>query len=344
MFKDIMTKLYIKESLSREESEDTMRAIMEGRMSGIQVAALLIALHMKGESVTEIASFARVMREKSVGQPMSGELLDTCGTGGDQKGVFNISTATAFVVAACGVAVAKHGNRGVSSTSGSADILQNLGIEISLNKEQAGQAIEKLGIGFLFAQSFHPAMKHVAPVRKELGVRTVFNILGPIANPLFARNQLMGVFAPHWTEPLIHVLYELGENNAIVFHSKDGLDEISLFAPTQGYYFQNKGEVLDFCLDPGDLGFAYQEEDIENLKVNSTEDAQHLFTGALTGEHEMARDIVALNAGVGLWLMGRAQSIREGLSMANKAIDGGQAYDLLQQYIRLSRRLAGETA
>lgn len=339
-----MTKLYSKESLSREESEDTMRAIMEGQMSGIQIAALLIALHMKGESVTEIASFARVMREKSVGQALIEDLLDTCGTGGDQKGLFNISTATAFVVSACGVAVAKHGNRGISSQSGSADILQNIGTEISLNKEQVTQAIQELGIGFLFAQSFHPAMKHVAPVRKELGVRTVFNILGPIANPLFARNQLMGVFASHWTEPLIHVLHELGENNAIVFHSKDGLDEISLFAPTQGYYFQNKGEILDFCLDPGDLGFAYKEKDIDSLKVNIPEDALRLFSGALTGEHKMARDIVTLNAGVGLWLMSRVHSIREGLSMARQAIDRGEAYDLLQQYVHLSQRMVEQSA
>ncbi len=347
MIREIVQKVYQKENLTREMSQQAMETIMEGKWTPAQIAAFLVALHMKGESVTEISSFARVMRDKSSGSSLESKsgainsslnstLFDTCGTGGDNKGLFNVSTAASFVLASCGVRVAKHGNRAVTSASGSADILQKMGCNIELNRDQVIHAIEQLGIGFLFAQSFHPAMRFVAPVRQELGIRTVFNILGPLANPLHAQNQMMGVFAPGLSETLIHVLYELGENNGVVFHSDDGMDEVSIFAPTRGFYFQNRGEVRDFYVDPADLEI--HNPDMEAVLADSQEKAVKIFEQALSGENQAAADMVALNAAVGLWLMQKVGSVREGLDLARTNIKSGQVTQLLEQYIALTNR------
>lgn len=338
MLEHYFQKLYFGNDLNKQESREALQIIMDGAASPVQIAAFLVALHLKGETETEITAFAEIMREKSLGYDYQGNLLDTCGTGGDKKGIFNVSTAVAVTVSACGVAVAKHGNRAVSSSSGSADILRVLDVNIELDKNQAQQAIDATGLGFLFAQSFHPAMRHVAPVRKELGVRTVFNILGPLANPFRASSQLMGIFDGSLLDVIIKVLKNLQLQNAMVLHSRDGFDEISVFDKTDSFYFQDSGEIHSMILDPAEYGLQHEADKLPAIVAESMDKAEKIFLDALRGENVTARDMVAFNSGVALWLIKHSSSIAEGVEQSLQVIHDGIAGKKLQEYALFSQR------
>jgi anthranilate phosphoribosyltransferase len=316
------------DSLTADEAVAVMTTIMEGEATPVQIASLLTALRMKGETVEEIAGFARVMREKAVRiAPRCETLIDTCGTGGDKLKTFNISTAAAFVVAGAGVAVAKHGNRSVTSRSGSADVLEELGVNLAATPELVQACVEQIGIGFLFAQHFHPAMKYAGPVRREMGIRTVFNVLGPLTNPAGARCQVMGVFDPDLTEPLARVLGLLGSHHAFVVHGMVGLDEWSTTGPTQVSELRN-GEVTTRIMTTADLGVpeASPEDLAGGTPAENAELIYRLFRGE-TGPHS---DIVLVNAAAALVAADKASDMREGLQLAATSLDSGAALEKLR--------------
>src|SRR5512143_2759892 len=300
--------------LSMEQMTEVMRTIMSGQASPAQIGGFLVGLHMKGETVEEIAAAAQVMRELAIRvEVRSPHLLDTCGTGGDASGTFNISTASALVAAAAGAKVAKHGNRSVSGKTGSADVLEAAGVKLELSPEQIGACIETVGFGFLFAPLHHGAMKHAIGPRREMGVRTVFNLLGPLTNPAGAPNQVMGVFAASWVEPLAHVLQRLGSRHVLVVHSEDGLDEISIGAPTHVAELK-EGEVHSYSLTPEDFGL--QRRSLETLKAGTIGQSLEMIQDVLAGRPGPASDIVALNAGAGIYTAGLAASLQEGVHKA----------------------------
>ena len=311
------------ESLSSEGASDIMRFIMRGEATPAQIAALLTGLRMKGESVEEIAGFARVMREMAVRiTPRRAMLVDTCGTGGDLLKTFNISTAAAFVVAGAGVAVAKHGNRSVTSKSGSADVLEELGINLNVPPELVTACIEEIGVGFLFAQHFHPAMKYAGPVRREIGIRTVFNILGPLTNPAGAPCQLLGVYAAELTEPLAHVLHLLGSTRAFVVHGLLGLDEWSTAGATRVSELRD-GQVTTTTYTAADLGLP--EADPADLAGGSPADNAALIHRLFRGEAGPRRDIVMVNTAAALVAAGHAATMQDGLAQAAHSLDSGAA-------------------
>jgi len=315
------------ESLTAAQAATVMTTIMEGEATPAQIAALLTALRMKGETVEELTGFARVMREKAVRiAPRCAMMVDTCGTGGDTLKTFNISTAAAFVVAGAGVAVAKHGNRSVTSRSGSADVLEALGINLLVTPERVQQCIEEIGVGFLFAQHFHPAMKYAAPVRREIGIRTVFNVLGPLTNPAGASCQVMGVYAPHLTELLARVLGELGSRRAFVVHGLLGLDEWSTAGATQVSELRD-GAVTTRLYTPAELGL--REATPAELSGGIPAENAALIERLFAGERGAARDIVLVNAAAALLAAGHADSLADGLTQAANAIDAGQAQSKL---------------
>ena len=304
-----------------------MRAVMQQIMTGgatpVQIAGLLAALRTKGETVTEIAAAAGVMRELATRVEVSSErLVDTAGTGGDGSATFNVSTASAFIVAAAGGRVAKHGNRSVSSQSGSADVLEALGVRTELPPEQVAQCIDGVGVGFLFAPAFHAAARHAAAPRRELGVRTLFNLLGPLTNPAGAPHQLLGVFADHWVEPLAMVLRDLGSRHVLVVHSEDGLDEISIAAPTRVAELRD-GEVRTWVLKPEDAGVT--RGPLYGLRVDGPAASAALIREVLEGRPGPAADIVALNAGAALYAADVAATLAEGVALARVAISDGSA-------------------
>ncbi len=310
--------------LTGVEAAEMMTIIMSGEATPAQIGALLTALRMKGETVEEITGFARVMREKAVRiVPDCPTLVDTVGTGGDRLKTFNISTAAAFVVAGAGVAVAKHGNRSVTSKSGSADVLEQLGVNLDVSPECVTRCIEEIGIGFLFAQRFHPAMKYAAPVRREIGIRTVFNILGPLTNPAGARRQLIGVYAPELTETLAHVLGLLGSERAFVVHGMVGLDEWSTCGPTRVSELRD-GVVTTTTYQATDFGLpeAMPEELLGGTPAESAATILRLYRGEETGPK---RDIVLLNAAASLVVAGVAKDITDGLQKAAQSLDSGAA-------------------
>lgn len=335
-YKDILTLLLDRQDLPREAMLIAMRALMGGEWTPAQIAGFLVALLMKGESVTEIAAAAEVMRELSTKVPLTGVdlLVDTCGTGGDGAHTFNISTAAAFVAAACGAKVAKHGGRSVSSTSGSADVLEALGVNVNLSPEKVAQAVKEIGVGFMFAPNHHSAMKHAAPVRKELGVRTLFNMLGPLTNPAGAPNQVMGVFNRELTGKLARVLKELGSRHVLVVHAEEGLDEISLASPT--YVAELKdGHVSEYELEPGLFGLP--QVAASDLVVNGKDEAIAMLKAALGDIHAGASAIVALNAGAAIYVSGKTGSLQEGVALAKAALSSGAALSKLNDYIRFSQ-------
>ncbi len=340
MIQQLFQKVYQKQDLSPEEARQAIHLIMSGSVTPVQIAAFLTALHLKGETEAEITSFAEGMREKADGYKYDGDLLDTCGTGGDKKGIFNVSTAVAIVVSSCQVTVAKHGNRAVSSSSGSADILKSLGANIELETSQVAQALERLHLGFLFAQTFHPAMRYVAPVRKELGVRTIFNILGPLANPLHANSQLMGIFDFDLLTVMIGVLRNMGLKNAMVVHSRDGFDEISIFAETDAYYFQSNGPTRHLVINPADFGLRYASSALADIIVTDEYQAKSVFTGAIRGVNSAARDMVILNAAYALWLVGKVENPAQGMRLASDMIQSGAAAAQMENYIHITRELS----
>jgi len=319
--------------LSVTEMEGVMREVMEGSATGAQVGAFLTALRMKGESVEEISAAARVMREKASRITAPADTVDTCGTGGDLSHTFNISTTAAFVVAGAGVPVAKHGNRSVSSRSGSADVLEALGIRIDLNPDQVQRCLDETGFGFMFAPAFHPAMKYAIGPRKEIGIRTVFNILGPLTNPAGARFQVLGVFADHLTETLARVLGRLGAERALVVHGHDGLDEITVTGKTRVSELRD-GEVNTYELNPADYGITPAKP--EDLQGGDAEENARITRDILEGENGPRRQIVALNAGAALVAVGKAASFAEGLALAEEAIDSGAAREKLSAVRRFT--------
>ncbi len=316
------------ESLSASEASDIMQTIMQGEATPAQIASLLTALRMKGESVEEIAGFARVMRELAIRiTPRCTTLVDTCGTGGDHLKTFNISTAAAFVVAGAGVAVAKHGNRSVTSKSGSADVLEELGVNLAVPPELVTTCIEQIGVGFLFAQHFHPAMKYAGPVRREIGIRTVFNVLGPLTNPAGASCQLMGVYAPELTETLARVLHLLGSTRAFVVHGMLGLDEWSTAGATRVSELRD-GVVTTITCTAADFGLP--EADPIDLVGGTPADNAALIYRLFRGESGPKRDIILLNAAAALVAAAHAVDIRDGLQQAAVSIDSGAALVKLQ--------------
>lgn len=315
-----------KQNLSRSEMRDVMRIIMGGEATNAQIAGFLIALRCKGETVEEIAAAAEVMRELATKVNIQGEhIIDTCGTGGDGANTFNISTTCAFVVAAADGTVAKHGNRSVSSRSGSADVLEAAGVNLLLSAEQVAQCVNTIGVGFLFAQKHHGAMKHVAGLRKEMGVRTLFNLLGPLANPAGAPNQILGVFAQQWVEPLAQVLHALGSNHVLVVAAEDGLDgldEISIASPTSVAELK-EGQITTYSITPEQFGL--QRADLAELAVNNVQDSLRMLKSVLDNQPGPALDIVALNAGAAIYAAGLVDSLAAGISKAQEVIASGAA-------------------
>jgi len=334
--------------LTRIEAAAAMEAIMTGAATHAQIAAFLTALRMKGETVEELIGFAQVMRQKVVRVRTHGEevaaltgtdremLLDTAGTGGDAAGTFNVSTATAFVVAGAGLRVAKHGNRSVSSLCGSADVVETLGISLELTPAQVARCIDEVGIGFLYAPLLHTAMKHVMPARREMGIRTVFNMLGPLTNPAAANAQVIGVYAPTLTEPLARVLAELGTVRAFVVHGADGLDEISNTGESRLSEVR-EGVVRTFTLKPEDFGLP--RATITGLRGGDREQNAQIINGILAGEDGPRRDIVLMNAAAALMAGGKARDLKEGVTLAAHSIDSGGAKTTLERLIALSHEL-----
>jgi anthranilate phosphoribosyltransferase len=321
-------------SLTEAEMEAAMRALMDGSATPAQVGGWLVALRMKGETVDEIIGAVRAMRSYALRiEPRAAVVVDTCGTGGDQRGTFNISTAAALIAAGAGLTVAKHGNRAMSGTVGGADVLETLGVKIDLPPAQVAACIDEIGIGFLFAQAFHPAMHHVAGARRELGVRTIFNLLGPLSNPAGARHQVVGVFAPEWTEPLAQALGRLGARHALVVHGDDGLDEISLAAPTQLSEWNN-GSVRTYRVTPEEFGFSRCREDA--LEGGSREAAASIIRGILAGATGPRADISVLNAAAVIYVGGLAPSLAAGIDRARESIGSGRARQKLEQLVKFT--------
>lgn len=335
MLKNVVAKLTERQDLTRQEAAEAMDLLMSGEASPALMAAFLVALRMKGETIDEISGLAETMRAFATRiQSSKRPLVDTCGTGGDHAGTFNISTTAAFVVAGAGVAVAKHGNRSASSKCGSADVLESLGVNIDATPEAVGRCIDEVGIGFLFARSLHSAMKHVGPIRQELGIRTVFNILGPLTNPAGACGQVVGVPSKALVEPIASVLANLGARHAFVVSGSDGLDELTLTGPS--YVAEAKGgTVTSYDIHPETLGFALA--DPAALKGGEAPENAAILRAILEGQAGPKRDIVVLNAAAAIQAGDKAASWEEGVAKARHSIDSGSALEKLHALIEASR-------
>ncbi|MBI1908918.1 MAG: anthranilate phosphoribosyltransferase [Deltaproteobacteria bacterium] len=321
--------------------ETALREIMSGRMPEGEVSSFLTTLRDRGETVEEVTAAASVMREFAVKSGWSlEEGVDTCGTGGDQKGTFNISTAAAFVVAGAGVKVAKHGNRSVSSQCGSADLLEALGVKIDLPPESVKKCVDDTGIGFFFAPRYHPAMKNVAAVRKKIGTRTIFNLLGPLLNPAGVRHQVIGVFDQKWIEPMARVAARLGSSHVLVVHGEDGLDEITLTGPTTVAEFKNERvihpKISTFVVQPEDFGFKLCS--LEDLRGGDAKENASTLKAVLEGLEGPIRDVVILNAAAALVAVGRAEDWHQGVLLAKRSLDHGTALNCLQKMVEVSNR------
>lgn len=327
--------------LSREEMHSVMNLIMTGQATNAQIAGFLVGLRMKGETVDEITASAEVMRKLATPVSIQAEkLVDIVGTGGDSANIFNVSTCSSIVVAAAGGTVAKHGNRSISSSSGSADLLDAAGVNLNLNPQQVAQCVEQLNLGFMFAPQHHSAMRHAVPVRGEMGIRTIFNILGPLTNPAGAQYQLLGVYTPKLVRPLAEVLGNLQLKHALVICSDDGLDEISIAAPTQVAEWRN-GRVIDYTIKPEDFGF--QRQSLDPLRVNSAQESLQLVQGVLNNQDGPAKDMVLLNSGAALFAADVASSIQNGVHLAKQVLASGQAKAKLADLVKLSQSFASTT-
>jgi anthranilate phosphoribosyltransferase len=320
-----------------EEASTTMREIMEGEVTPAQLGAFLTALRVKGETPEEIAGMATIMREKSLKVHVDGTLVDTCGTGGDGKGSFNISTAASFVAAASGLKVAKHGNRAASGSCGSADILEALGVKIDLGPEGVKRCIEEVGMGFMFAPTFHPAMRHAAPVRREIGIRTVFNLMGPLTNPAGAQCQLAGVPDVSLGDKLADVLKLLGSQHSLVVHGEDGLDELTLGARTRVWEVHND-VVHSYTISPDELDLPWVP--LEDIKGGDRAENALILGRLFQGERGPIRDVVLLNSAATLMVGGKAQDLKDGIGLASEAIDSGEALRRMEALVELSSSLA----
>ena len=336
---EAINRLSDKREIFYDEMVDFMRQVMEGKVTPVQLSAVLMGLHVKTESVSEIAAAASVMREFSTKVDCAGveRLVDTCGTGGDKAHTFNISTAAAFVAAAGGAHVAKHGNRAVSSQSGSADVLELLGVSLALAPDQVGRCIREVGVGFMFAPSHHPAMKHAAPVRKELGMRTILNILGPLTNPAGAPNQVMGVFHNDLVGIQARVLKMLGSRHVLTVHGHDGLDEITLSGPT--FVAELKHDfITEYTIEPRQFGI--DTAPIEALQAKDKEESRVRVLSVLANEPGPARDVVVLNAAAALYVSGAAGSLWDGVAAARDAIANGGARRKLDELVAFTQAAA----
>ena len=338
--RDILLKLCRREDLTRDEAREAFAHVMSGDATEAQIGGLLVGLAAKGTTSEELVGAALVMREKAVAidcDSTAGVIIDTCGTGGDVRGTFNISTAAAIIVAAAGVRVVKHGNRSASSKSGSADVLERLGVKLDLGPLELKGCLQAAGICFAFARYHHPAMKFVAGARTSLGIPTVFNLLGPLTNPARARHQLLGVFAPELTDKLATVLRGLGSARAWVVHAQDGLDELSTLGPTRVSELRD-GEIHTWTFDPSSVGIPYAR--LSDLQVNSVDEAADTMRRVLAAEMGPLYDIAALNAAAALVVAGRVETIGDGLTLAREALDGGRARETLDRLVVSSQRSA----
>jgi len=332
--REAIDKMVNHTDLSEAETIEVMNQIMTGEATPLQVAAFLTALRMKGETVGEITGAARVMREKAHRVDVGSKtVLDTCGTGGDQKGTFNISTTSAFVVAGAGVPVAKHGNRSVSSQSGSADVLGALGVRVDAPKERVEQCIAKIGIGFLFAPLLHEAMKYAVQPRRDIGIRTIFNLLGPLTNPAMASYQLIGIYSGELVAVIAHVLKNLGSARAMVVHGLEGLDEISLCGPTKVAELRD-GKVTEYILEPEQMGFARCR--LEELHGGNAEESAVIVKSVLQGDQGSPRNVVLLNSGAALYVSGSAATLQDGIRLGAESIDSGRARQKLDQLVEMT--------
>jgi anthranilate phosphoribosyltransferase len=338
MFTALLEKLMRHEDLTTEEAADAMREVMEGRATPASLGALLSALVMKGERPAEVVGFARTMRDHAVKLAApAGDVFDTCGTGGDRSGTFNISSAAALVVAACGVKVAKHGNRSVSSRCGSADVFEQLGVNISATAPVVERSLHEANIAFFFAPTFHPSMKHAAQTRRELGIRTAFNLLGPLTNPAGAQRQIVGVPRPELADLVARALLMLGADRAWVVHGVDGIDEISTTGYTRVLECRD-GAVNTFYVHPAEFGIPKASP--ADLQGGDAAQNASIVQNVLDGQRGPARDVVLLNAGAALFVAGAASSVREGIAVAASAVDRGAAKATLESMVRSSREEA----
>jgi len=331
-------------SLSRENMSQVMRVVMSGEATDAQIGGLLVALRIKGESVEEVTGAAQVMRELATPVDVSGDyLVDLVGTGGDGANLFNVSTASSFVAAAAGAQVAKHGNRGVSSSSGSSDVLEHLGMPLDLSPAQVARAIEDIGVGFMFAPAHHSAMRHAIGPRKELAMRTIFNILGPLTNPAGVKRQVIGVFSADLCQPMASVLQALGAEHALIVHSDDGLDEISIAASTQVAELRND-KISLYSINPQD--FDIPAQDLQGLSVGGAADSAQLIQRALRGGDDeastKAANMLALNGGATIYVSGVAHSLASGIEMAEDVIASGQAAQKLQSFLEFTQLMRAE--
>ena len=332
---DAINMVINKTDLDQEQMAGVMRTIMTGGATPAQIGGFLVGLRMKGETVNEITAAAHVMRELAEKVASWPEyLVDTCGTGGDASGTFNISTASAFVAAGAGARVAKHGNRSISSKSGSADVLEAAGVQLDITTGHVSRCLEEVGIGFMFAPAHHGAMKHAIGPRREMGVRTIFNVLGPLTNPAGAPNQVLGVFSKELVKPMAKVLKKLDSNHVMVVHAKDGLDEISINRKTWVAELKN-GHIREYKIRPGDFGM--KRASLDAIRADSVEDSLRIINEVLDNRPGPARDIVCLNAGAAIYTAGVAVSLEQGIALAADSIASGKAREKLRQLVELTR-------
>lgn len=336
MIREMLEMLVEGQSLSMSQASEAMTEIMNGNATPAQIGAFMTALRVKGETVDEIAGMASVMREKALHVNVDGPLLDTAGTGGDASNSFNISTTAGFVLAGAGVKIAKHGNRAMSGACGSADVLEALGVNIELGPEGVARCIEYVGFGFMFAQKYHPSMKHAAGPRREIGIRTVFNILGPLTNPAGAKANLVGVADPAVGERMAEVLGRLGGDHALVVHGNDGLDEVSLSDASQVWEMKD-GSVSSYKITPEELGF--ERAPRGSIRASSAKESVQILRGVLEGVYGPTRNVVLMNAAAGFLAVDRVRTLKEGVAVANKSIDSGNALKKMEALVELSQKL-----
>ena len=335
---EALTRIIERDEIKHDEMVSLMRQIMRGEVSQVMISAIMIGLRVKRESIGEISAAAEVMRELATKVEVENRqnLVDTCGTGGDSAHTFNISTAAAFVAAAAGARVAKHGGRSVSSKSGSADVLESLGVNLNQTPQQVADGISRIGVGFMFAPNYHSAMKYAAPVRRELGVRTLFNILGPLTNPAGAENQVIGVFHADLVGIVARVLQQLGGHHVMVVHGEDGLDEITIAGKTRIGELKN-GEVSEYTIRPEDFGMKVSA--IETIQVQDSEQSKALLQSVLDNQPGPALDIVLLNAGAAIYVSGVADTLKQGVIRARAAVESGAAKEKLRQLVEITHQV-----
>ena len=321
-------------NLTKDDMSEIILEILEGKVTDAQIGAFLIALSMKGETVDEVIGAVSVMRDLSTKVEINApNLIDTCGTGGTGIGIFNVSTTSAFIASSCGAKIAKHGNRSATRKSGSADLLEQAGVPLSLTPKQVASCIEEVGLGFMFAQAHHSAMRHVVGPRKEIGQKSIFNVLGPLTNPASAKRQVLGVYDKKWMTPIAEVLNELGSEHLFIVHSKDGLDEISLACPT--YVTEMKGgKISEYEISPEDFNF--KTTSLDGLQVNSPQESLNLAKLALQGEHEKASSMICMTAGAALYLSDIAGSLEAGVELAKSSLESGAGLKKLNQLVEFT--------